>query len=303
MAIQRISTVAIFQTTLRDVNKVQANLLDLQQQISSGIKAKDFKGLNGKVEQFTALEAKMRKSQLYQENNAIAISRLQTTNTALDQILQLADDMENLVTLRRNPATGQSLAFEEKARSALAGLASQLNTTLEGRYLFGGTRTDTPPVIDDPQVPSVNAEGVPDASYYRGSQDDIKLRAQENYEITYNVRADEEGFQKLIAGIQLAISGAANNNDVKLGDSLTMIQEGIQEVIKLQGNVNGKIVELQQINERHESLELYWKGVTEDISKTDLVAASTQVAIDQSVLQASFQAFARINSLRLVDYL
>ena len=53
MPVGRISTLALHQTTLRDASKVQVNLADLQQQLSSGSKAQDFAGLGGsESEQF-----------------------------------------------------------------------------------------------------------------------------------------------------------------------------------------------------------------------------------------------------------
>jgi flagellin-like hook-associated protein FlgL len=62
-------------------------------------------------------------------------------------------------------------------------------------------------------------------------------------------------------------------------------------------------VSLGEITDRHTSLSLYWKGVKENVIKTDLVAASTAVATDQAILQASFQTFAQVNRLRLLDFL
>jgi len=67
--------------------------------------------------------------------------------------------------------------------------------------------------------------------------------------------------------------------------------------------VDASIVDIQQINERHDASILYYKGVTEAIAKTDPVAASTDVAMDQTILTASFQTFSKISALNLSDYL
>ena len=60
---------------------------------------------------------------------------------------------------------------------------------------------------------------------------------------------------------------------------------------------------MTNINTRHGSFKLYFLGVKEEIGNADLVSVSTQVAINQGILQASFQAFAKINSLKLADFL
>jgi len=306
MSITRISTYARHQTTLQNVNVVQKRLYDTQDQLSSGIKTRDFKGLTGQVEQFTGLEAKIKRTDEYIKNNQVAVSRLQSTNKALDQIIDIADNIKNLIILRRNPANANSIAFEQQLVALRQTFAGQLNSNEEGRYLFSGTKTNIPPVIEDPIIPEPVNSGVPDDNYYQGGKDDIILRAQENIEIRYNVRADDEGFQQLFASISLALEAHSlsdTTTDQKLANSLQMVSDGLQRVITVQSEVNANTVIINDINDRHDGLKLYWKGLTETVSKTDVLAASTQVAMDQAVLQASFQSFAQLNRLRLVDYL
>ena len=171
MTIERISTLALHTTTLRDSGKVMAELADLQNQLSSGYKTTNFQGLNGQVEQFTGLEAKMRKSETYINNNSQVVARLKTMNTTLDQVIQVADDLKNLIALRRNPANDTSV-FASQLESIRSQLSGQLNSTLEGRYLFGGTKTDIPPVQDEP-FPEPTQLGIPDDNYYRGSKESL----------------------------------------------------------------------------------------------------------------------------------
>ncbi len=67
--------------------------------------------------------------------------------------------------------------------------------------------------------------------------------------------------------------------------------------------VNSNKVALSNTNTNLQTFQLYWKGVQENIGNTDLVSVSTQVAVDQGILQAAFQAFAKINSLHLSNFL
>lgn len=301
MGIERISTYSTHQRMVTDSNRVQANLLELQKQLSSGRKADDFKGLTGVVEQFTGLQAKIAKSQTYQDDNDLVITRLKTMDTSIDQIISASDDIQNIIVQWRNPALRPNLPINQQLEALKKTVAGMLNQSAEGRYLFGGTRTDIPPVIDP--VPDPVTVGTPDASYYQGSQENIKVRAQDNLEIEYNVRADDPAFQKIFGAIALAEKAAANNDDDMMKDAYDMITDGIQETISVQGALNQNVINLTQINDRHKTLQLYWQGVTEQVSKTDIVAVSTQVAIDQAVLTATYQAFARISQLRLSNYL
>ena len=100
-----------------------------------------------------------------------------------------------------------------------------------------------------------------------------------------------------------AISADAPDDDDILVESLDLLQEGLDEAIALESSVNSDILVIEDIKQRQNSLELYWKGVTEELSKTDILSVSTQLSVDETILTASFQAFAGINSLRLVNFL
>lgn len=301
--VNRISTYSVFNNTLRDVNTTQANLFDLQRQISSGFKTESFQGLHGQVEQFTFLEARINKAQAYEENNAVNISRMQTMGVVLDQVIEIADQMENLMTLRRDGAMEQNIQFEQQMRGKLESLISELNTTFEGKFILGGTRTNVPPVINDPTTPGPITFGTLDTGYYQGSTESATMRADDNVTFTHDIRADSTGFQKVMHAAFWAIEGHTQDDDTMMVNALDMIQSGIQDVIAMQADNNVDMTRLEEINDRHESLRLYWRGVSESIVKTDLVSASTQVAIDQAVLQATFQSFAAVNQLRLSDFL
>lgn len=301
--INRISTFSVFNNTLQDVNRTQANLFDLQEQISSGLKTDEFSGLQGQVEQFTFLESSVKQAKAYQEYNSVNISRLRTVDISLDQIIETADEIEDLIVLRRNAGIEDDIAFEQQMRSKLDTIAAELNSQFEGRYVFGGTRTNVPPVITEPAIPGPNKIGQPDAGYYQGSTENITLRASDSVEIEGNIRADNIAFQNLFGAAFQALAGDAADKDTLLADATDQIQTAIQDLIALQADNNSNIIALEDINRRHKSLQLYWQGVTENIAKTDVVAASTQVAVDEAVLQASFQSFSSINALRLSDFL
>jgi flagellar hook-associated protein 3 FlgL len=301
MAITRVSTYAMHKTTLSDVTQLQARLANLQNQQSSGVKTDTFEGMDGQVETFVQFEAKMGKTQTLIDNNTVLLSRMQTTDVALDQIISLADDFQDLLIQRRNGATGQDVQFEISARAMLESIAAQLNTAQEGRYLFSGTRTDTQPVTTP--VPDSAVPGVPDDLYYNGNDTDLFARVQETYEIQYNVRANDEVFQQLFAAINLGLRGAAENSQDVLQDATTMITDALDGLISLRAEVQQNIVNVEEINARHEQMILYWTGLNEKIIKTDILSVSTEVAMSEAILQASFSSFSRLNELRLTDYL
>ena len=302
MSVGRISTLGLQQVTLRDAIKAQALIADQQGQISSHQKSQDFAGLGGsESEQFLLLENKIAKTSLYVSNNNIALTRVNTTDNILSQVIETASSLQSIISQRRNAASDHS-AFPENIKGAWQNLAGQLNTSLEGRYLFAGTRTDTQPV-NTTDFPTLKTDGVPDDGYYQGSKSDISLRADDNIDITYNVRADDAGIQKIFAGLAMAKKGDANNSDVDLQKAYDLITQGLQGVISARAIVNQNKVSIDNINTQHDSLKLYFTGVKEEMGNSDILSLSTQVSVNQGILQAAFQSFSKINSLRLSDYL
>lgn len=302
MAIGRIGTYAIFQSTLKDMGNTQNQLINLQMQLSSGLKAQDYAGISSQAEQFLDIEKKITQSDTYLKNNKLVDARLQITSSALDRIIEAATTLKNIISTRRSGVQGTLNAFAEQLTDQWQTISAQLNISSEGRYLFSGTATDVKPV-DTTALPELTSLGVPDDGYYQGSKENIVIRAHEEISFEYNVRADNPAFQKIFAGISMGKYGDTNNDDNALARAYDLVEGGLKDIITLQATVNSNKVAIDDINTQHQSLRLYWQGLKEEIVNTDLVAVSTQVAINQGILQASFQAFARINSLRLSDFL
>lgn len=300
--ITRVSTLAIHSRTVNDFTRVQANLADLQNQISSGFKTDNFKGITGDVEHFTGLQAEISKLSTLINTNTENISRFRTARNVVESIISVVDDMENFLTLRRNGAFENKMQFQQQMTDMRLNLTRELNATFGSRFLFGGTRTDTPPVLDDP-VPAPAQVGVPDDSYYQGSKENLIVRPAKNYDIEFDVRADDPAFQKVMAAISYALQADLEDDETKIAEAYTMMQDGLQGIISIQAKLDARLVAMEDINDRHEALKIHFTSVKETLINTDVLTASTQVAIDESILTATFQTFARINGLRLVDFL
>lgn len=301
--ISRVSTLALHTTTINNFTKVQGDLSVLQDQISSGFKGRDFEAYDGQVEQLTGLEKEVKKLQSYIENNAETVSRLTTVENAVGELVEITSSIEALMT-GQNPANANDAVFQAQIIQLRFAVADELNISLEGRYLFGGTRTDVPPVIDDPSVPSTVVSGVPDDVYYQGSKQNVTARAQDNVQFDYEARADDPAFQKLFAGLSLAVeSGGANTDRVKFNQAQDLVAEAKQEIIALQARVSARRVDVDRIVTRQQDTQLYFSGVLDTILNVDTIAAASRVAIDEATLTATFQVFARASSLRLSDFL
>ncbi len=301
MTVNRISSLALLNGVLGDVGASQKQLADLQGQISSGLKSTDFKGIDGQVEQYSRLEAKIREAAGYQESNRIGLARLETADIAMEKMVAVANEMANLMIQARSSTTQGSLNVGFQLREKFKIMTGHLNATFNGKYLFGGTNTATAPVPDSTVVPSV--EGVPDDTYYAGSGDDITYSADERTTYDFPVRADNEAFQNIFAAINLAISGFEYNNDDDMAAAIDLMQAGQSGINIARADLNTTIIDVRTINDRLNATEIHWKGVKESIVNTDLLEATAKVSNYEAILQATFAVYARLSQLRLTDYL
>lgn len=301
MPVSIISTYAAFQSTLNDVSKVENDLTNAQGQLSSGNKSPDFAGLADQAQQYLTLGSTVSRTNQYLNDNQVVEARINTTTTILSQVISTATDLNNLIANRRTGIIDNG-GFLTQVQAKWQALVSELNTSIGGRYLFSGTSVDTQ-AVDGTTFPTLNQPGVPDDDYYTGSNQDFTVQADDSTRITYNVRANMPGFQKIFAGLATAARGDASGLDADFAQAYGFVQDGLKDVIAMQATVNANKVQMSTIDQNHTTFKLYWQGLQQTIGNTDVVSVSTQVAVDQGILQAAFQAFAKISSLRLSDFL
>ena len=286
MVSSRIGSLALINDTLRDVSATQTRLSELQHKVSSGLKSRDFAGLNGSVEQFTQVTAQIDRSRQFSVNNQLNLSKLQTADVALANITDLADQIKNAI-IGTNGANIGTSNLRQQVTDLLTSLGGELNATFNGAFIFGGTDTVNQP------VPSTNvtntAVGIPDDNYYVGSKQNPTLRADERTEVEFPVRADDIAFQKIYAAARQAINAAQNGDASQLQAAQQLIQDGQRDLVAVRSRVGGTVVNVQAVDGRIADLRAYWRELSDGISKTDIVAASTEVAGYQAILQAAFR--------------
>jgi flagellar hook-associated protein 3 FlgL len=300
MVASRVGSLSLVTDVLRDVSSSQTKLADLQNQISSGYKSRTFAGLDGSVEQFTKVNSQISRAAQFNTNNTLNITKLQTADKALEQMTTIADKIKTSIISANGAVVGTS-NLPQIISDLLESFGTELNVSFNGYYIFAGTDTNNQP------VPSTNVSnrtpGVPDDIYYTGAKQDATLRIDDRTEVPFPVRADDPAFQKIYAAAKQAIAAVGNNDVSQLQQAQQLIQSGLADLSAVRSRVGSTVVNIQTVDDRLKDLRSYWKELSDGISKTDLVAASTEVAGYQSVLQASYQVYARLSQLRLVDFL
>lgn len=96
----------------------------------------------------------------------------QTQDSALDNVSTLMLNIRNLIESSANSGTATPAVYNANRKEisqSISGIVDALNTNYDGRYIFGGTKTQEPPfaVIKDAEGEAVSLE-------YRGNSDNLQ---------------------------------------------------------------------------------------------------------------------------------
>jgi flagellar hook-associated protein 3 FlgL len=142
-----ISTYSLTSSLQQSVLTTQANLVQAQQELSTGTYADVGLTLGAQAGEDISLRDQESLLQAYTTTNNLASTSLSTTQSVLSDLQTTGQSLLNsLVGAGDENGTGASL--QQQAEGALNGLIAGLNTTEGGNYIFAGTNTSTAPIAD-----------------------------------------------------------------------------------------------------------------------------------------------------------
>ncbi len=135
------------QTSFSQISKLQARFATLQVQLGTGKKATNLAELGGDRYYDLSIRNRLARIDGYQAN----ITTSQLRFSMLDNTVSRLDAIESTARTAITPASygTSNINFgtaPSQALSSLDEVLNLLNTDIDGRYLFGGTSTDTKPV-------------------------------------------------------------------------------------------------------------------------------------------------------------
>jgi flagellar hook-associated protein 3 FlgL len=136
----RISTQAASQSALMDLMRAQREAFDARDQLSSGKKAPDLKGLPTTAETLmTARGAQVRTETFINANQRLA-SRLEVQDLAYREMSDAASDLREALT------TADGTALMNQVQEAFDRTLAAMNTKFADSFVFSGMRTDVSPI-------------------------------------------------------------------------------------------------------------------------------------------------------------
>ncbi|MFO1038764.1 MAG: flagellin [Geminicoccaceae bacterium] len=224
--------------------------------------------------------------------------RLRVTDGAVSRLADIAERLRSLLVQRLDSSSGALVPLADEAASMLDDAESQLNTQLDGRYLFAGSRTDAP-AVDIPDA----ATAADPALYYKGDGVRLSVRADTTTEIAYGVTADDPAIADLLAALGQAVTADQASDRSGLEAALDRAGEAVKGLAELRGGIGATQARVESAGDRHRDTSLYLDEIISRIEDTDLASAMSSLAQDRASLEASYLVTSTLSKLSLVDYL
>ncbi len=307
----RIANKTIYDSIISNLNKTSTEMFRANQTVSSG---KQINCLSDDpVGLVTVLD--LRSSQAHVEqlerNIAMGKSWLNMGESALTQIEDVLTEAKTLCVQMANATQG---ATERKNAAAVVEghfqqILSLANSQVGGRYIFGGTRTDTVPFV-------YNAETDPANVTYQGNATPFSVKIGQS--TTVAVGRDGETFlgddaiawddsndgEDNLFKTLIDLKTALTTNDVEgIQGAISKIDNHQETVRNTISNSGAKIVRLETKENIIQDLKLIYTERKSQLEDADLAEAIIDLKTKETAYQAALSSSSKVMALSLVDYL
>jgi flagellar hook-associated protein 3 FlgL len=300
----RISTVGLNQAISDAISASSQRMLKLQQGLGDGKAVRTPSDDPVRAQQAMWYRERIRASEQYSRNVETVSSTLSNTDSTLTQIQDAVAQLNSLVTSAGDDSLGAD------GRAALATEVDQLseqlaelgNSRYAGTYLFGGTRSLTPPLqVQRDAQGNIQSITLTD----QGSSGAVKRQVDQDLSLTINVKpADLFGkdgglftqLKSLREALQANDGGrirAMSSEFTQASDRVSTASTAIGALIQRTDALKSRLAE-QTTN--------YQSGLSQ-AEDLDMAQAAVDLQSEQLSLQAALEAGSRILNLSLLDYL
>jgi flagellar hook-associated protein 3 FlgL len=297
--VMRVATFALSDSMVAAALRAQAKVANLEVQSASGEVSSDFGGLGNDAKKVVDLQVSIAQSKAYDDAASSANDRVQAMYSATGSIVDLLTSYKSDLTGAQSTSS-DSDSLVESAQSLMDEVASALNTQYGGRYLFGGSRTETAPV-DLTSYPDASATGS-DTSYYQGNDQTASVRVSDSQTIDYGVTADASGFEQALRSLSMIANASSVDSDT-ISNALDLATSALDAVTGIQASLSLKSTQLENASGNQQDYQSYASNLSSSLTDVDVASVTAKIATYQSQLEASYSALSKILSLRLSDYL
>jgi len=302
----RVTNKMLSNNFLNDMRTNLSNLNTIQGQITSGKQVRKPSDDPAKASKIMQINSDIGANKQYNTNIKNTTNWLDVTDTSLGQVGDAVSKIQDLLQSAGNGGytSDEMTSIKDVINQKVGELSQILNTSFDGKYIFGGTSGTSKPA--DTKVVGENTELT-----MASSQGTNKLLVEVSQGVTmdYNITAS-----------QVINYGTGDNNLIKLlsnitshldsGDTtaltttdLTGIKDAMTNVLSLRSEVGAKQNRMESAQTRNEDQNYNMTEILSTTQDIDITEKAMEYATMQTVYTASLQTSAKVLQPTLLDYL
>ena len=297
------------QQFLADLDRTQAQLLQAQAEVSSGLRVQQPSDDPAAIAEILQIQGDIAQNQQVQSNLGTAKTEVDTADTALQSAVQLVENALSLAVQGGNSATTatQRTDLASKTSDFLGALVGISTTTVNGRYIFSGDQDDGPAYQLDASQPNGVKQLLSGPSTrvivgVDGTAITVSKTAQEIFDAhDANGAAAAGNVFAAISALQKALASNDQAGILQAADSLRSADSYLNSQLAFYGSTQNRIENATGLAQK---FQLQEQAGLSRVRDADVPALALQISQDQVQQQASLAVQAKVTQSRnLFDYL
>jgi flagellar hook-associated protein 3 FlgL len=305
----QISTNLLFDRASSQLSTIQNDLAKSQAQIASQKQVLNPSDAPDQAAAIARLKSVLGRQESYGKslddlNSRLSIqgSTLENASNALIKINELAIQASNSAN---DPASRVLLATEMRGmRDQLLSLANSRD--LNGKFIFSGSRMNTPPFAPDVQGQMVYQGDQTQMLQDIGDQRSVAMNRPGSQTFVRVVRQASDGSSAGVGffqSIDELIDGVATSNSSAMQRGLAEVDDLQLGLVQAQSQTGSDMQVIEQQNATIQDTQLTLKSALSNLEDLDYASAITQMKKQMLALEAAQSSFVKITQLSLFSYL
>lgn len=292
----KISTAQFFRSNAEALTKGQFTVSELQAKLGSGKQLTSPSQDPHQAGLISRLESNLERQAIYQENIAVAKTRLTSEETALSSITEVFLRASELAIQGANG----TMAVEDRAvlgaevgelRKELVRLANTRDAN--GEYIFAGNRVDKAPFVDD---------GTGQIQYV-GDTGKLNVNVSDSRSVAVNTVGSELLLSEDFSAIRALEEGLIQDDIAAVRSSIDSIKASSDKISVSFGRMAGRVAALDSQSELLEDTSLRLQSLLSENRDLDYAKAITMLSRESMSLQALQASFTKIAQLSLFNFI
>jgi len=305
----RITSSMTTRSVLSDLNRIAAQQDLTRRQMSSGKAITKPSDDPYGAARAMSLRTDLAGVKQHQRNVDEAQSWMSVTSTTLSSITDLAQKARELTVQGATDTLSQSGrdAIADQIDQLIAGMKQEGNATYDGRYVLGGSRTNTPPY--DSTLTKTDPSVTPNDAYSGDAASQLR-EIGPGVTIAVNVHGDEvlggaSGSSGNLLGVLRDIATHLRSGDTAAlgGGDIKAVSDQIDNLLAVQARVGAGMNRLDTASSRLAQIEESTTSMLSNTEDADMAEVITNYSTQQAVYQSALNAGARIVQTSLLDFL